>query len=75
MSRYVINTLASQDLGSIADYFLEFSVEAGENFFREFNRKCQQLVSFPYSGKSYSEINPILRGLSVEGYHFLSSDR
>ncbi|BAZ25974.1 hypothetical protein NIES4073_68800 [Kalymmatonema gypsitolerans NIES-4073] len=68
MSRYVINILASRDLDEIADYFAENSLEAGERFFRDFARKCQQLVTFPNSGKSYAEIRPDLRGLSLEGY-------
>jgi toxin ParE1/3/4 len=68
MSRYVINILASQDINEIADYFAQTSLEAGERFFSEFNRKCQQLVAFPNSGKSYAEIRSDLRGLSLEGY-------
>ncbi|MFB8792198.1 MAG: type II toxin-antitoxin system RelE/ParE family toxin [Potamolinea sp.] len=68
MSRYVINILASRDLNEIADYFAETNLEAGERFFREFNRKCQQLVSFPNSGKSYAKVRTDLRGLPLEGY-------
>jgi len=68
MSRYVINILASRDLNDIADYFAENSLEAGDRFFRAFNRKCQQLVAFPNSGKSYATIRPGLRGLSLESY-------
>jgi toxin ParE1/3/4 len=68
MSRYIINVLASQDLNAIADYFTENNLEAGERFFSDFNRKCQQLVAFPNSGKSYGQIRPNLRGLSLEGY-------
>jgi toxin ParE1/3/4 len=68
MSRYAINVLASRDLSEVADYFAETNVEVGERFFREFNSKCQQLVSFPRSGKSYGVIRPELRGLSLEGY-------
>jgi toxin ParE1/3/4 len=68
MSRYVINILASRDLNEIADYFSENSLEAGDRFFRAFNRKCQQLVAFPNSGKSYETIRPDLRDLSLEGY-------
>jgi toxin ParE1/3/4 len=68
MSRYVINILASRDLNEIADYFAENNLEAGEQFFRAFNRKCQQLVAFPNSGKSYAEIRSNLRGISLEGY-------
>jgi toxin ParE1/3/4 len=68
MSRYVINVLASRDLSGIADYFAETNMEVGERFFREFNRKCQQLIAFPSSGKSYESIRADLRGLSLEGY-------
>ena len=68
MNRYVINVLASRDLNEIADYFVQTNLEAGEYFFREFNRKCQQLTDFPRSGKSYSGIRADLRGLPFEGY-------
>lgn len=68
MSRYLINVLASKDLNEIADYFAKNNLEAGERFFRAFNRKCKQLVAFPNSGKSYAEIRSDLRGLSLEGY-------
>lgn len=68
MSQYVINALACQDLNDIADYFAENSVEAGERFFQAFNRKCQQLIAFPNSGKSYEAIRPGLRGLPFEKY-------
>lgn len=68
MSRYFINILATQDLNAIADYFTANNLDAGERFFNEFNRKCQQLVTFPNSGKSYAQIRPDLRGLSFEGY-------
>ncbi|MDJ0597465.1 MAG: type II toxin-antitoxin system RelE/ParE family toxin [Crocosphaera sp.] len=68
MSRYVINILASQDLNQIADYFADYNVEAGEKFFQEFNNKCQQLVLFPKSGKSYGYIHRDLRGLSFKDH-------
>lgn len=68
MSRYLLNVLASRDLTEIADYFESTNLEAGESFFREFNRKCQQLIAFPNSGKSYADIRSDLRGLSFEGY-------
>ena len=67
MNPYVINILASRDLDEIAEYFAQSNVEAGEQFFRGFNRKCQQLVSFPNSGKSYANIRANLRGLSFQG--------
>lgn len=68
MSRYVINALASQDLNEIADYFAKRNLDAGDRFFRSFNHKCQQLVAFPESGKSYANIRAGLRGLSLDGY-------
>ncbi|HIK11326.1 MAG TPA: type II toxin-antitoxin system RelE/ParE family toxin [Oscillatoriaceae cyanobacterium M33_DOE_052] len=68
MSRYVINILASRDLNDIAEYFATHSVVAGEKFFLEFNRRCEQLVNFPNLGKSYAEIRPYLRGLPLKGY-------
>ena len=68
MARYLLNVLATKDLNEIANYFKSTNIEAGEGFFREFNRKCQQIVAFPNSGKSYAEIRPDLRGLSFQGY-------
>jgi toxin ParE1/3/4 len=68
MSRYIINILACRDLDKIADYFATNSLEAGERFFQEFNRKCRQLTAFPNSGRTYLSIRPNLRGLPFEGY-------
>ncbi len=68
MSRYLINILASRDLNEIADYFAKTNIEAGEEFFQDFNRKCLQLVAFPSSGRSYVEIRSDLRGLPLKGY-------
>jgi toxin ParE1/3/4 len=68
MKRYLINVLASQDLNSIADHFTTNNIEAGERFFQDFSRRCQQLVNFPNLGKSYGEIRPDLRGLPLDGY-------
>ena len=68
MSRYIINILASQNLNAIADRFAETNLDAGERFFHEFSRKCEQLVAFPNSGKSYAAIRPGLRGIPLESY-------
>ena len=51
--RYFINILATQDLKEIADYFTANSVEAGELFFRKFDRRCEELINFPRAGRSY----------------------
>ena len=68
MSRYGINIFASRDFNEIADYFAENSLDAGDRFFRAFNARCQQLVTFPNSGKGYGTIRLNLRGLSLAGY-------
>ncbi len=69
--QYVISLPASRDLQAIADYFAEVNVAVGERFLDEFDRRCQQIVSFPNSGRSYSELRANLRGLPLEGYIIL----
>lgn len=69
--QYVISLPASRDLQAIADYFAEVNVAAGQRFLDEFDRRCQQIVSFPNSGRSYSELRANLRGLPLEGYIIL----
>ncbi len=66
--QYRISRSASQDLTTIADYFLEHNVEAGERFFQEFNRKCQYLTQFPYIGKSYDHLLIGTRGIPLNKY-------
>ena len=48
MTSYIISPLASRDLDDIFDYFAEFSVDAGERFVDDFNKKCRNLAAFPY---------------------------
>lgn len=71
MSRYIISPSATRDLNEIADYFLTINLEAGENLFREFNKKCQNLAKFPNIGRSYSHIKLQLRALPLDGYLIL----
>ena len=59
---------ASRDLEEISDYFLEKSIDAGDRFVESFNQKCQHLARYPYIGKSYTQLRPGLRGLSLMGY-------
>lgn len=68
MNRYIINIVASQDLAAISDYFYTHNVEAGERFLQEFSRKCKQLANFPSLGRSYADVEPDLRGISLENY-------
>jgi toxin ParE1/3/4 len=62
---------ASQDLDAIADYFLARNIEVGESLFKEFTRKCENLVRFPNLGRSYAHIRPGMRGIPLEGYIIL----
>jgi toxin ParE1/3/4 len=62
--RYFINILATQDLKEIVNYFTANNIEAGEEFFRKFHRRCKQLINFPNIGRNYSEIRPDLRGFN-----------
>lgn len=68
MSQNYISAQALQDIDEIFDYFTTTSVEAGEKFKIEFQKKCQYLTQFPNIGRSYSEIKPNLRGISIMGY-------
>ncbi|WP_072622675.1 type II toxin-antitoxin system RelE/ParE family toxin [Spirulina major] len=68
MKRLIIAQEASRDLAAISDYFLDKSVDAGERFVEKFGQKCQYLAQFPYLGKSYTFIDPDLRGISMLGY-------
>jgi toxin ParE1/3/4 len=66
--QYVISVEASQDLDNILDYFLQRNIDAGERFIREFNKKCQNITKFPNIGRSYTSIDPTLRGIPFDGY-------
>ncbi len=63
---HLISEEASADLEEITDYFLSVSVEAGDRFVKEFDRKCLYLTQFPYMGKIYAELAPELRGIRLE---------
>ncbi|MGA0201318.1 MAG: type II toxin-antitoxin system RelE/ParE family toxin [Prochlorotrichaceae cyanobacterium] len=68
MTRYQISPIASRDLETIVDYFLEKSVDAGEQFIQDFNQKCVYLTQFPFFGRSYQDVAPELRGIPLRGY-------
>jgi len=71
VSRYQIALEASRDLEAIVDYFLERSVDAGERFVQDFNQKCLYLTKFPYIGRSYETLSPLLRGIPLRNYVIL----
>jgi len=68
MKNYIISPLASRDLDEIFDYFADLSVDAGEQFIDDFNKKCHNLVSFPNIGRPYPELKSSLRGIPLSGY-------
>lgn len=65
MRSLVVTVPASQDLEEISDYFLDVSIDAGERFVEGFNKKCQYLARYPYIDKSYAQLKPGLRGISL----------
>jgi toxin ParE1/3/4 len=71
VSEYVISQPAIRDLESISSYFADVNVEAGEKFLQGFSKRCQQLASFPNTGRSYDNLQVGLRGLPLEGYIIL----
>ncbi|WP_295620461.1 type II toxin-antitoxin system RelE/ParE family toxin [Chamaesiphon sp. GL140_3_metabinner_50] len=71
MSEYIISQPAIHDLESISSYFADLNIEAGEKFLQGFNKRCQQLASFPNIGRSYDDLQVGLRGLPLEGYVIL----
>lgn len=68
MKNYIISKEAVKDLEEITNYFLSINVEAGENFIKEFNKKCFNLTKFPYLGRNYEYITKNLRGISLLNY-------
>jgi toxin ParE1/3/4 len=68
VSQYSISLPACRDLQDITDYFATVNVEAGEEWLRSFNQKCQQLAQFPNIGRRYDDLQTGLRGLALNGY-------
>jgi toxin ParE1/3/4 len=68
MIELIISPEASQDLNTIADYFMVHNVDAGERLFQQFNKRCKQLAAFPNSGRAYANLRSDLRGVNCEGF-------
>ena len=65
MRQLKITAPACQDLNDISEYFLENSIEAGDQFIKAFNQKCKHLAQFPHIGKSYADLKSGVRGISL----------
>ncbi|TAE54235.1 MAG: type II toxin-antitoxin system RelE/ParE family toxin [Nostocales cyanobacterium] len=68
MNQCLISPLAIRDLDSISEYFLTRNIEAGEMLFKEFTKKCENLLQFPNMGRSYEYIRQGMRGIPINGY-------
>jgi toxin ParE1/3/4 len=68
MSRSAISDEAIEDLDRISEYFLQNNLETGEQFLQAFNAKCQQLISFPKMGRSYSHLRAGVRGIALRRF-------
>ncbi len=68
MRRYEIARTASYDLEEIVDYLSDRGFDSGEQFLKKFTQKCRYLVSFPWIGKSYADLDPGLRGILLDRY-------
>jgi toxin ParE1/3/4 len=65
---HLISEEASLDLAEITDYFLKVSVDAGDRFVSDFDRKCLYLTQYPLIGKRYGDLGDDLRGVRLERY-------
>jgi toxin ParE1/3/4 len=68
VSEYIISQPAIRDLELISSYFADVNVETGERFLLGFSKRCQQIASFPGSGRSYDDLQVGLRGLPSDVY-------
>ncbi|WP_371718352.1 type II toxin-antitoxin system RelE/ParE family toxin [Anabaena sp. UHCC 0204] len=57
-----------RDLDTISEYFLTRNIEAGETLFKEFTKKCENLLQFPNMGRSYEYIRQGMRGVPLNSY-------
>lgn len=68
MRSHIITVPASLDVVEIVEYLSDRSIESGEAFIREFTEKCRYLTSFPFMGKSHSELQTGLRSIQLKPY-------
>ncbi len=71
MSTYKLTDEALQDLDDIFNYLSGYSLDAVDRFLDALEKKYQNLVNFSQMGKSYEELAPQLRGVSIDGYILL----
>ncbi|MBD2569784.1 type II toxin-antitoxin system RelE/ParE family toxin [Anabaena lutea] len=75
MNQCLISPQAIRDLDSISEYFLTRNIEAGETVFKEFTKKCDNLLYFPNMGRSYEYIRQGMRGIHLNSYIIVVNGR
>jgi toxin ParE1/3/4 len=68
MSSYSFSDTAIRDLDEICNYIAVENSKAASQLFDLIRQKCKLVASFPNMGKSYSRLEPNLRGFIVEDY-------
>jgi toxin ParE1/3/4 len=68
MSSYSFSDTAIRDLDEICNYIAVENSRAASQLFDKIRQKCNLVASFPNMGKSYSRLDPNLRGFIVEDY-------
>ena len=68
MSNYSLTDQAIEDINEICDYLSNFNLESATEFLNSIENKCQFLAQFPNMGRSYAELLPELREISVNPY-------
>ena len=68
MSSYSFSDTAIRDLDEICNYIAVENSRAASQLFDKIRQKCKLVASFPNMGKSYSRLEPNLRGFIVEDY-------
>lgn len=63
---FIFAPSAIRDLDQLSQYFLENSIEAGEQLFKTLNQQLIHLTQFPNLGKPYPHLHPNIRGLIVK---------
>ncbi len=65
---YTFTNQARQDLNDIIEYIARNNPAAAINLVRSIDEKCETVTNFPNMGKSYEDLAPQLRGVTVNNY-------
>jgi toxin ParE1/3/4 len=68
MSSYSFSDTAIRDLDEICNYIAIKNSKVASQLFDRIRQKCKLVANFPNMGKSYSKLEPNLRGFIVEDY-------